>query len=235
MLIAILVTNTDESEFASHHPSDGEKFRDLIATQRSDWVFEAYWVKDNAFPEDMSAFDGVIITGSPASVHDGTPWIAKLEELIRNLVAQSVPVFGACFGHQVIATALGGKVEANSQGWVLGCVETELLDPKGHQKLNLYAAHKEQVTQLPKNAIISARTTGCPIAGFKIGETVLTTQYHPEMTPHFIEALLEEMGKGLETEILIAAKSSLSTIADREAMTGVIVSFFECATNKKAV
>jgi GMP synthase-like glutamine amidotransferase len=232
MLIAILMTNTDESEFASHHSKDGEKFQQLISAARPDWRFEVFSVKDDEFPQDTSRFDGVIITGSPASARDRAPWISRLEALICEMVEQQIPIYGACFGHQVIATALGGKVDFNPDGWVLGTVETELVSDRKPRKLNLYAAHKEQVTQLPKGAKIAAKTQGCPIAGFMIGNTVLTSQYHPEMTPDFIDALLEEMRNEISEDVINPAAASLSTIADRNEITEVITSFFERAASK---
>ena len=111
MQIAILMTNTDESDFAQERPKDGEKWTNLLAPLRPDWEFPVYSVKDGEFPDDVSGFDGVIVTGSPASVHDGEPWINRLLEMIRESVSVSVPVFGACFGHQAVSVALGGRVE----------------------------------------------------------------------------------------------------------------------------
>lgn len=233
MLIAILVTNTDESEFASHHPKDGEKFQQLIGAARPDWKFEVFSVKDDMFPDDLSRFDGVIITGSPASAREDIAWISRLETVIGELVRQKIPTYGACFGHQVIATALGGKIDYNPDGWSLGTISTELSNGGTSKNLNLYAAHKEQVTQLPKGARISAKTQGCPIAGFMIGDTVLTTQYHPEMTPEFIEALLNEMRKEITGEIIDPALASLKTAADRAEITEIIASFFERASSKR--
>ncbi len=146
MHIAILMTNTDDSDFAARWPRDGEKFTNLLSPLRPDWKFSIYPVKDDVFPEGSAVFDGVIITGSPASVHDTAPWVPRLLKLIRHLHAKGTPMFGACFGHQAIALALGGTVAQNPGGWVFGVVRTEM---EG-KPLRLYAAHSEQVTVLPK-------------------------------------------------------------------------------------
>ena len=90
MQIAILMTNTDESDFAKERPKDGEKWTNLLAPLRPDWEFPVYSVKDGEFPDDVSGFDGIIVTGSPASVHDGEPWIDRLLEMIRQSVSSSV-------------------------------------------------------------------------------------------------------------------------------------------------
>jgi GMP synthase-like glutamine amidotransferase len=192
---------------------------------RPDWVFDVYSVKDDKFPSTLDGVDGVLITGSPASVHDGAPWIARLETLIQQIAAQKLPTFGACFGHQAIATALGGRVEYNPQGWVLGSVETQ--DQISGASRRAYAAHKEQVTELPKGAKITATTQGCPVAGFAIDNHILTTQYHPEMTDGFIAALLDEMAGDTDPEVIARANDSLSAPADRAAWAEQMARFFE--------
>ena len=227
MLIAILMTNTDETDFAKAHPGDGEKFSTLIGELRPDWRFEVFSVKDNVFPDHVNRFDGVLITGSPASVHDSAPWIARLEALIREMHQSETPMYGACFGHQVIATSLGGKVDYNPGGWVLGSVETCIEDGEKTGNIRLYAAHKEQVAIMPPGATIAASTPGCPIAGFKMGKHVLTTQYHPEMTPEFIAALVDEMEKSMDRDIIDPARESLIYPADRPRIANIIVRFFE--------
>ena len=73
MDIYILVTNTDRSDFAAKHPRDGEKFTSLLAPLRPDWRFTAFDVTLGAFPDDLDQANGIIITGSPASVHDTSP------------------------------------------------------------------------------------------------------------------------------------------------------------------
>ena len=85
MHLAILMTNTDESAFAQAHPKDGEKFAALIHAVRPDWSCDVFAVKDGVFPDDLAAFDGVMVTGSPASVHDDEPWIGRLRK--RQLAA----------------------------------------------------------------------------------------------------------------------------------------------------
>ena len=100
MKIAILMTNTDESDFAARHPKDGKKFTDFIQLVRPEWEPVVFSVKDGDFPSDIAEFDGFIITGSPASVGDDADWIQRLMSLIREIHVNKIPMFGACFGHQ---------------------------------------------------------------------------------------------------------------------------------------
>ena len=224
MHIAILVTNTDESDFSQRYPKDGAKFIALLAPLRPAWRFSVHVVKDSDFPESLAGIDGLIVTGSPASVHDDAPWIARLLHLLRQAVAAGVPVFGACFGHQAIAVALGGTVERNPDGWVLGLVETRM---EGLGAIRLYAAHLEQVVKLPPGARVIGATPGCAVAAMRIGAGVLTTQYHPEMTPGFIAALVEELDGKLPAEVIAQARASLVQDAETGRIAVHIAAFFE--------
>lgn len=229
MRLAILMTNTDESSFAQAHPKDGQKFSELLWRVRPNWSFDVFSVKDGVFPKTLD-YDGLIITGSPASVHDGADWIAQLENLVRDAVERKIPMFGACFGHQVIARALGAQVTYNPTGWVLGKVTTEFTSDQ--EQIPIYAAHKEQVTTLPQDARIVARTDGCEIAGFAIEDHVLTTQYHPEMTQAFVADLLEAFEDEIGRDVTQTAQQTLGTPTDVDALAEWIALFFENAQSK---
>lgn len=239
MHLAILMTNTDESAFAQAHPKDGEKFAALIHAVRPDWTCDVFDVKDGVFPEDLAAFDGVMVTGSPASVHDNEPWIGRLLDLIREIVAAGVPLFGACFGHQAIAMALGGKVETNPGGWVFGLTTADIVDPAPWmtplgRELAQYGAHIEQVTKPPADARILIGSAACPVGGFAIGSRVYTTQNHPEMSSDFASALIEEYAAKLPEDVVTQARASLSASADYETFAETIARFFEQAVDDPA-
>ncbi len=232
MHLAILMTNTDSSDFAQHHPKDGAKFSSLIHAVRPDWTTQVFAVKDGDFPTDLSAFDGAMITGSPASVHDDDPWVAALLDLIHQMVAARLPLFGACFGHQAIALALGGQVGTNPGGWVFGLTATNVTNPAPWMDMlpkqtNLYAAHVEQVTDAPEGAQILTSSRDCPVGGFAIGTHVYTTQYHPEMTAHFIAALIDHLQDDKPPQVIARARASLNRPADGTAFAESIAQFFE--------
>lgn len=233
MHLAVLMTNTDESAFAETYPKDGEKFARLIALVRPSWKVTSFAVKDDVFPDDISAFDGLMITGSPASVHDGYAWIDRLLDVIRDADLRGMPMFGACFGHQAIALALGGVVEKNPVGWTFGAVEMAALGTpdwySGPSEFTQYAAHIEHVTKLPQGANAIFETPNCKVAGFVKGPNIYTTQNHPEMTPEFIAALTDELADYLGQDVTKTAKSSLTTPVDMHAFAETIATFFEAA------
>ncbi len=232
MHLALLMTNTDQSEFAQQHPEDSEKFASLIKLVRPDWTLTSYSVKDDVFPEDISQFDGFLISGSPASVFDKTPWTARLQTLIKAIHAQNIPMFGTCYGHQAIALALGGTVGPNPSGWVFGMTTSDViaaapwmtdLPSPFHQ----YGAHIEAVTTLPDGAEILTVSEACQITGFRISDTVYTTQNHPEMTADFVAALIDEYRDKLPASVGDIAARSLTHKVDRRPYAETIAQFFE--------
>lgn len=97
------------------------------------------------------------------------------------------------------------------------------------QTLRQYAAHVEQVTELPEGAQVLLRSDACPIAGFAIGETVYTTQNHPEMTHAFITALVAEYADKLGADVASTARASLAQKAHSNSYAETIARFFEQA------
>ncbi|WP_170422387.1 type 1 glutamine amidotransferase [Ruegeria arenilitoris] len=232
MRLATLVTNTDFSAFAKARPLDDEKFATLIAEVRPDWQVEAYWVCKGEFPDDLSQFDGVMITGSPASVTENAPWMQQLEGLIEDLIDHEIPVFGACFGHQIIAKSLGAPIVRNPEGWAHGRIETNRVASmpwsNAQNGWHLYGSHIEQVGALPEGAQRLFESPGCPIAGYAIGNHVFTVQHHPEMTQEFIADLVEEYADYVGEEVTGAARASIEQgPADRVAFANEIAAFFE--------
>ena len=235
MRLALLMTNTDESEFAHRHPKDSIKFAQLIHSVRPLWEVTSYSVKDGVFPQNIETYDGVMISGSPASVLDPSPWIAQLLDLIKQIYSLGLPLFGACFGHQAIALALGGTVGPNPNGWVFGLTHADIIHKTNWMQdlpptLKQYGAHIEQVTVLPGNAVVISANSTCSVAGFHIGDRVYTTQNHPEMTADFMAALVAEYAPKLPVDVAETAKTSLADAADTLVYARSIANFFENAT-----
>jgi len=232
MKIAILMAQTDVSRFAQQFPDDGEKFITLLRQERPDWDYSNYLVFQGDFPEYIQQYDGFLFTGSLASANDSTPWALKLQELVRAIEHAKIPQFGACYGHQLIAKALGGTVIDNPGGWCFGVADSVITSSQkwmipAHPCLTLYAAHSEQVNVLPSGAAPFAHAISTPNAGFTIGHHVATTQYHPEMTQQFFHLLIDKLETELPAAAIATAQAQKNHSVQGDLMAKWIVQFFE--------
>lgn len=235
MKIAILLTDIDDSQFTRSFPDDAEKFRRLLQPLRPDWSFVTYPVKDGVFPASVLAYDGVIITGSPASVHDDRPWITRLFSLIREAHEARLPVFGACFGQQAIAMALGGWVARNAKGWGLGVTTTTFTAhlpwmTDKHHALRIYCAHNEQVVRLPEGALVLGHDPIADVSAFALGDHILATQHHPEMTPDYVAGLLDYIEADIDPAVMTRARQSIAGGAEGHKFAVWIADFLSAAS-----
>jgi GMP synthase-like glutamine amidotransferase len=138
--------------------------------------------------------DAFLITGSKSSVYDDKAWIRSLEDFVRTLHATRSKLIGICFGHQLIAQALGGTVAKSKKGWGVGvnayAVDDTLFKQADGKDLCLLASHQDQVMQMPPGAKKIATNAHCEVAGMVLGEHILTFQGHPEFTPDYARELL---------------------------------------------
>lgn len=180
------------------------------------------------FPKDVHECDGWLITGSRHGAYEDHPFIRPLEDFIRKAFAEQVPVVGICFGHQIIAQALGGKVEKFRGGWAVGPQDYDF----GTEKVNLNAWHQDQVVERPAAAEVVGSNAFCENAALLYGDRAFTVQAHPEYGNDFIDGLMRTRGKGLVPDALMedararfSDRNSSAAIADR------IADFFKQTRN----
>jgi GMP synthase-like glutamine amidotransferase len=169
--------------------------------------------------------DGYVLTGSASSVLDPDPWIADAAAFVREAVAARVPLAGVCFGHQLVAHALGGRVGRAPGGWNAGVHEYALaapLAPDGRAPQRLHAMHQDQVLEPPAGATVWASSPRCPVAGLTVGDTVWTVQGHPEMTTDLVGAIIDLRAETFGPDLATAARASLATPTDHDAVAATI-------------
>ncbi len=196
MKIGILETGLPPTELSDVYGRYGEMFVRFVGDNDKTFSFEIFTVLEDQFPEDVNQCDGYLITGSKFSAYEDLPWIHRLKSLVREIHSAELPMIGVCFGHQVIAEALGGKVEKFSGGWGVGIHQYEITQsqpdvlPESQQKLTINAFHQDQISILPEGAEVFATSDFCEYAGVVYGDKILTVQAHPEFTIPFTDSLL---------------------------------------------
>lgn len=187
-------------------------------------TFRNYAVVDGQFPAGADDADGWLITGSKHGAYEDHPWIAPLEALIRDIHARGLPLIGVCFGHQIIAQALGGKVEKYPGGWAVGPTDYQ----QGDQTLTVNAWHQDQITRRPDGARVLASNDFCENAVLAYGDTIWTLQPHPEFTTHFVEGLIRSRGRGVVPDALLdAALGDLGKPNNNADIATFMVEFFK--------
>lgn len=162
-----------------------------------DWLeaagctLEVWRPHDGAALPAMTAYDGALVLGGDMGAHDEdtVPWLAPLKERVREAVAAGTPLLGICLGHQVVAAALGGRVEPNPRGQTVGLQPVGWTADApadawvgGHTGAEV-AVHwnNDVVVDLPEGAVVLARTPGGEVQVARFGELAWGIQAHPEV------------------------------------------------------
>lgn len=222
MNIGILQTGLAPTEILNSLGDYHLMFQKMLAGHGFD--FTTWHVVQGDFPDNAQAADGWLITGSKHGAYEDLPWIPPLEDLIREIAANGQPLVGVCFGHQIIAQALGGRVEKVARGWSVGAQDYDI---EG-ETLTVNAWHQDQVVDLPENAKVFASSAFCPNAGLKIGDNVWTIQPHPEYGSDMMQALIDYRGAGIvPDDLLDDATSKLDQDTDRMKIAQDIAAFLK--------
>ncbi|HEY6662749.1 MAG TPA: type 1 glutamine amidotransferase [Sphingomicrobium sp.] len=191
MKLAILETGRPPGDLAERFGDYPAMFAKLLG---EGFEVERFDVQAGQFPDD-GARDAVLITGSPAGVYDDFPWIAPLMDFIR--AATETRMVGVCFGHQIMAEALGGHVVKSEKGWSTGLHDYSVVRREswmdGEEAVAIPASHQDQVVVQPPNTQIVAASDFTPYAALAwTDRPAISFQFHPEFSPDFAKALIAE-------------------------------------------
>ncbi len=199
-------------------------------------------------PPCLHDYDGVLVTGSPASVCDQAAWLDALEEALQEAVLrQETPVLGVCFGAQALASALGGRVSRNPLGWEIGTVRVRRTDAGKRDALLggdadtlcFQATHQDLIEALPGEAVVLAGNGMSPVQAFRLGSQVWGLQFHPEVSPAILEDLIRRRRAPLERQPALDAagrngyRLALDGLAPTPAGRSLLVRFVELTNSRR--
>lgn len=223
MKIGILQCGHTPGPVAANHGDFDQMFIRLLGGYN--FEFTTYNVVDMEFPSGPNAQDGWLLTGSRHGAYESHPFIALLSDLIREIATQKRVMVGICFGHQIIAQALGGTVEKFSGGWSIGR-EEYAFDGMGQIALNAW--HQDQVTTAPKGARTISTSPFCQYAALIYGQEILTVQAHPELSPAIIKDYIKvkRADPAYPPALIARAIAENTKPTDDERLAAYIANFF---------
>lgn len=192
MKLAILETGYPPGDLEDRFGDYPAMFARLLGP---DFEIEPFDVQAGKLPAGPAAHCAYLITGSPAGVYDPLPWIARLSEFIR--AAGESRMVGICFGHQIMAQALGGQVVKSDKGWGAGLHHYSIVRTEPWMDLvasiAVPASHQDQVVVQPPNTELVASSPFTPFASLAwTDRRAISFQFHPEFSIGFAQALIEQ-------------------------------------------
>jgi GMP synthase-like glutamine amidotransferase len=205
--------------------ADGETYGDMyvrMLTQADPTIrTRVYDVDLGEMPVTVDECDAWIITGARFDAYRDEPWIAALRDFVTLVARARIRAAGVCFGHQLIAHALGGTA-ASAGEWRIG-PETMIVEPTAWFEggtVTLHAVHQDVVTALPPGARSIATGSTAAVPAYLVGDTILGVQDHPEFTDDYVAALIEARRKRLGDALADEALERIATIPTEGSTVG---------------
>ncbi len=172
-----------------------------------------YDVVNGVLPAEPDECDGWLITGSRYDAFADTPWIEDLRAFVRKVHEHEARLAGICFGHQVIAQALGGQVE-RAGSWKVGPHPFRMAPQPWFEggELAISSMHRDIVTRLPEGASVIAEGSTAAVPAYLVGHHILGIQGHPEYDETIVEALVGARQDLFEPNVASDARTRLRDI-----------------------
>lgn len=207
-------------------------FERMFDSTGEPFTYEMVTCYDGTPLPDPRTLKGIVLTGSAAGVYEDHDWLEPLREFIRAAYAAGTPMLGICFGHQIMADALGGDVRKSEKGWGLGRHEYRVVGRPAFMAdapdtLKIACSHQDQVIVPPAEAEVILASDFTPNAGlyYKNGRA-LSFQPHPEFDDSYARALAELRRGRAPDDVVNTAESSFERQSDSSLVSGYLSRFF---------
>lgn len=230
MKIGILEAEQLKPAILKEYGSYADMTMRLLGSVDNSVSFQTYQATSGEYPIDTNDCDAFLITGSKASAYDNEAWIKQLADYIKILADQQKKLIGICFGHQLIAHALGGKVLKSGKGWGVGIMASDVLLNKPWMQptlknFSLLVSHQDQVVELPPDAEQIAGSDFCMNSCYQVDNHILTFQGHPEFTLEYAQQSMEKRREIIGEERYQQAQISLRQNIDHKMIARWILNF----------
>ena len=204
----------------------------MFAGQDAGIEFDIFDCQAGQYPDQPELYDFYITTGSRAGVYEHSPWIQQLITFVQLLHEKHKKLIGICFGHQVMAEALGGKVEKSNKGWGIGIATNQIVaTPDWMQPatsvLKILASHQDQVVELPPGARVIAQSEFCPYFFVQWSDHFISIQGHPEWQSEYSRALMNYRKDIIPPDTISAAQETLDQPPDNRLFTQWMLHFIK--------
>ncbi|MBY5990832.1 glutamine amidotransferase-related protein [Ferrimonas balearica] len=231
MVIGILDCDKVDPALAVDYGQYGEMFEAGFNRVRPGTTCRLYDAQGDALPE-VTECDAWVISGSRHSAYEPLEWIQRLSAWVPQAMAADRPIAGICFGHQLLAQALGGQVAKATQGWGMGPYETRVVSPApwfpaGIDRWFLLSSHQDQVQTLPAGATLLASSDFCPNYSFVIEDKVFTVQGHPEFPVGYNRALADKRRAQIGEAVYRQAQAGFARPVDSDRFLASILDFLQ--------
>ena len=232
MKIGILETGKVSPKLKPKYGTYGSMFRVLLNNFFPDANFVFFNVLEHEFPKNVQEVSLWVITGSHHGIYENLDWMNTLKSFIVESITQGIPILGVCFGHQILADVMGGKVEKFKNGWGLGVHQYKFYHKNKwtspiHGSYKGFAVHQDQVVLKPPSSKCLAGSDFCQNAILAYGNDsrpfALSIQTHPEFTKEYAYDLIAlRSGKTFPKQEADCALKTLEKTTDNLSITKAI-------------
>ena len=233
MHIGILETGRPSDDLMEKHGDYPGMCEALLKTTGRPVTLSRFAVLDGELPERVDQCDAWMITGSKFGVYEDHEWIGMLKEFLKQAFDADKPIIGICFGHQILAEALGGRVIKSDKGWGVGIHQYPIHKSQSWmdaetRTLSIQAYHQDQVFEIPEGAEIVAGTDFCPNAMLVYGDQAMSFQGHPEFQEIYARDLIEaRRGTLLSDEVADGGMARVGLPHDSQKVAVWIMAFLD--------